>query len=132
MSPLPCRGDLAALGVVGVDDYLSLDGLRKHLHECRPSRAPASAGWSVKLSSTRRGDQDQIPRKGIVCTVCDPCCGSRGMLIITKGHVTIGLRYVIGDAGPKELPPTGPSRPKTRPETCREAPGAAHQWSSQR
>ena len=38
------------------------------------------------------GDGDRIRRKGIVCTVCDPCCGSGGMLLITKEHVTIGLR----------------------------------------
>ncbi len=38
------------------------------------------------------GDADAIRRKGIVCTVYDPCCGSGGMLMITKEHVTIGLR----------------------------------------
>ncbi len=38
------------------------------------------------------GDDDRIRRKGIVCTVYDPCCGSGGMLMITKEHVTIGLR----------------------------------------
>jgi type I restriction enzyme M protein len=38
------------------------------------------------------GDSDRIRRKGIVCTVYDPCCGSGGMLMITKGHVTVGLR----------------------------------------
>src|SRR5947207_13785936 len=38
------------------------------------------------------GDQDRIRRKGIVCTVYDPCCGSGGMLMITKEHVTVGLR----------------------------------------
>src|SRR5262245_46123733 len=38
------------------------------------------------------GDRDRIRRKGIVCTVYDPCCGSGGMLMITKEHVTIGLR----------------------------------------
>ena len=45
MSPLPCRGDLAALGVVGVDGYLSLAGLRKHLHE--PSTAPWPPRWAL-------------------------------------------------------------------------------------
>src|SRR5438045_5573813 len=38
------------------------------------------------------GDQDRIRRKGIVGTVYDPCCGSGGMLMITKEHVTVGLR----------------------------------------
>ena len=38
------------------------------------------------------GDADRIRRKGIVCTVYDPCCGSGGMLLITKEHVTVGLR----------------------------------------
>src|SRR5690606_35065849 len=38
------------------------------------------------------GDHDRIQRKGIVCTVYDPCCGSGGMLMITKEHVTVGMR----------------------------------------
>ncbi len=38
------------------------------------------------------GDADRIRRKGIVCTVYDPCCGSGGMLTITKEHITFGLR----------------------------------------
>ncbi len=38
------------------------------------------------------GDKDRIRRKGVVCTVYDPCCGSGGMLLITKEHVTVGLR----------------------------------------
>ncbi|HEX9725203.1 MAG TPA: type I restriction-modification system subunit M N-terminal domain-containing protein [Vicinamibacteria bacterium] len=38
------------------------------------------------------GDQDRIRRKGVVCTVYDPCCGSGGMLMITKEHITVGLR----------------------------------------
>jgi type I restriction enzyme M protein len=38
------------------------------------------------------GDADRIRRKGAVCTVYDPCCGSGGMLLITKEHVTVGLR----------------------------------------
>jgi type I restriction enzyme M protein len=38
------------------------------------------------------GDADRIRRKGIVCTVYDPCCGSGGMLTITRDHVTVGLR----------------------------------------
>ena len=38
------------------------------------------------------GDEDRIRRKGVVCTVYDPCCGSGGMLMIAKEHVTVGLR----------------------------------------
>lgn len=38
------------------------------------------------------GDEERIRRKGIVCTVCDPCCGSGGMLMITKEHITVGWR----------------------------------------
>lgn len=38
------------------------------------------------------GDEDRIRRKGIVSTVYDPCCGSGGMLMITKEHITLGLR----------------------------------------
>lgn len=38
------------------------------------------------------GDEDRISRKGVVSTVYDPCCGSGGMLLITKEHVTLGLR----------------------------------------
>jgi len=38
------------------------------------------------------GDQSRIRRKGVVRTVYDPCCGSGGMLMITKQHITVGLR----------------------------------------
>lgn len=38
------------------------------------------------------GDEGRIRRKGVVCTVYDPCCGSGGMLMISKEHVTVGLR----------------------------------------
>jgi type I restriction enzyme M protein len=38
------------------------------------------------------GDAARIRRHGIVCTVYDPCCGSGGMLMITKEHITVGLR----------------------------------------
>ncbi len=38
------------------------------------------------------GDEARIARKGVVLTVCDPCCGSGGMLTITKEHVTVGVR----------------------------------------
>ncbi len=38
------------------------------------------------------GDEPRISRRGVVCTVYDPCCGSGGMLVITKEHVTVGHR----------------------------------------
>jgi len=38
------------------------------------------------------GDEGRIRRKGVVCTVYDPCCGSGGMLMIAKEHLTVGLR----------------------------------------
>lgn len=38
------------------------------------------------------GDEGRIRRHGIVSTVYDPCCGSGGMLMIAKEHITIGLR----------------------------------------
>jgi type I restriction enzyme M protein len=38
------------------------------------------------------GDEDRIRRHGVVSTVYDPCCGSGGMLMIAKEHITIGLR----------------------------------------
>jgi len=38
------------------------------------------------------GDEPRIRRRGVVCTVYDPCCGSGGMLTITKEHVTLELR----------------------------------------
>jgi type I restriction enzyme M protein len=33
------------------------------------------------------GDEARIRRAGMICTVCDPCCGSGGMLTITKDHI---------------------------------------------
>ena len=38
------------------------------------------------------GDEARIRRKGAVFSVYDPCCGSGGMLMITKEHVTVGVR----------------------------------------
>ncbi len=38
------------------------------------------------------GDERRIRDKGVVRTVYDPCCGSGGMLLITKEHITVGLR----------------------------------------
>ncbi len=33
------------------------------------------------------GDEGRISKKGMVVTVYDPCCGSGGMLTITKEHI---------------------------------------------
>ena len=38
------------------------------------------------------GDEDRLRRHKVICTVYDPCCGSGGMLMITKEHITVGLR----------------------------------------
>ncbi len=38
------------------------------------------------------GDEALIRATGVVRTVYDPCCGSGGMLLITKEHITVGLR----------------------------------------
>ena len=38
------------------------------------------------------GDEDRIRRHGVVRTVYDPCCGSGGMLMIGKEHITTGWR----------------------------------------
>ena len=46
------------------------------------------------------GDEGRIRRKGVVCTVYDPCCGSGGMLTITKDHITLGLRKNGGPLRP--------------------------------
>ena len=38
------------------------------------------------------GDEEMIRRPGVVATFYDPCCGSGGMLMISKEHITVGLR----------------------------------------
>jgi type I restriction enzyme M protein len=38
------------------------------------------------------GDEKQIRAKKGIRTVYDPCCGSGGMLMITKEHIAVGLR----------------------------------------
>ncbi len=38
------------------------------------------------------GDEARLRRKGVVLSVYDPCCGSGGMLLITKEHIGIGVR----------------------------------------
>ena len=37
------------------------------------------------------GDSERIRRPEVVATVYDPCCGSGGMLMISKEHITVGL-----------------------------------------
>ena len=37
------------------------------------------------------GDEPEIARPGVVRTVYDPCCGSGGMLMLAKEHITEGL-----------------------------------------
>ncbi len=37
------------------------------------------------------GDEERIRGKGVIRTVYDPCCGTGGMLMITKEHVTVGI-----------------------------------------
>lgn len=38
------------------------------------------------------GDESEIRARQAIRTVYDPCCGSGGMLMITKEHITVGLR----------------------------------------
>lgn len=38
------------------------------------------------------GDEASLRRRGVVLSVYDPCCGSGGMLLITKEHVGVGVR----------------------------------------
>jgi type I restriction enzyme M protein len=38
------------------------------------------------------GDEAEIRAKRAIRTVYDPCCGSGGMLMISKEHITVGLR----------------------------------------
>ncbi|MEK7330300.1 MAG: hypothetical protein AAB113_05810, partial [Candidatus Eisenbacteria bacterium] len=33
------------------------------------------------------GDEARIKRSGAVLAICDPCCGSGGMLTIAKEHI---------------------------------------------
>jgi type I restriction enzyme M protein len=38
------------------------------------------------------GDEKEMRARKAIRTVYDPCCGSGGMLMITKEHITVGLR----------------------------------------
>ena len=51
------------------------------------------------------GDESLIAAPGIVRSVYDPCCGSGGMLMIAKEHITIGVRPNGGATGPDVLRP---------------------------
>jgi type I restriction enzyme M protein len=46
----------------------------------------------LMVSLMLAGDEDHIRRHGVVRTVYDPCCGSGGMLMIAKEHITTGWR----------------------------------------
>ena len=37
------------------------------------------------------GDEARMRTKGVVASICDPCCGSGGMLTIGKDHITVGV-----------------------------------------
>ena len=50
------------------------------------------------------GDEKEIRARKAIRTVYDPCCGSGGMLMITKEHITVGLRK----NGDVLLPPVNP------------------------
>ena len=50
------------------------------------------------------GDEPRIAGRGAVRTVYDPCCGSGGMLMIAKEHITEGLR----SNGERLKPPINP------------------------
>jgi type I restriction enzyme M protein len=38
------------------------------------------------------GDEAKLRTRGVAFSVYDPCCGSGGMLMLTKEHVTVGVR----------------------------------------
>ena len=38
------------------------------------------------------GDEAHIRKRGVAASICDPCCGSGGMLMIGKEHITVGVR----------------------------------------
>ncbi|MGE0229701.1 MAG: N-6 DNA methylase [Dehalococcoidia bacterium] len=41
----------------------------------------------LMVSLLLSGDEARLKKKGLVITVCDPCCGSGGMLTIAKDHI---------------------------------------------
>ncbi len=38
------------------------------------------------------GDEDRLRKPRVTLSVCDPCCGTGGMLTITKEHINAGVR----------------------------------------
>ena len=46
------------------------------------------------------GDEERIRRKGVVCTVYDPCCGSGGMLTDRQGAHHVGCARTATSAPP--------------------------------
>jgi type I restriction enzyme M protein len=50
------------------------------------------------------GDEAKLRTRGVAFSVYDPCCGSGGMLMLTKEHVTVGVRK----NGDILRPPTNP------------------------
>ncbi len=48
------------------------------------------------------GDEDHVARKGAVHTIYDPCCGSGGMLMIARDHITKG-RIINGSVAQKAI-----------------------------
>ena len=51
------------------------------------------------------GDEERMRRKGVGASVYDPCCGTGGMLMLTKEHVKVGIRK----NGEISHPPINPS-----------------------
>ena len=51
------------------------------------------------------GDEGLISAPGVVRSVYDPCCGSGGMLMIAKEHITVGVRRNGGTTGADLLRP---------------------------
>ncbi len=51
------------------------------------------------------GDESLIAAPGVVRSVYDPCCGSGGMLMIAKEHITVGVRRNGGTSGGDLLRP---------------------------
>ena len=51
------------------------------------------------------GDESLIAAPGVVRSVYDPCCGSGGMLMIAKEHITVGVRRNGGTSGADLLRP---------------------------
>ena len=65
------------------------------------------------------GDEDHIAREGAVHAIYDPCCGSGGMLMIARDHITKG-RFVDGKVVREPINPAAEIHlfgQETNPET---------------